>query len=282
MSDGLKSVFFSGVPLGVTERQLRKMFGQAGHVVAFRIMPLLPGKEFMSGFVDYVDGKSADEAISQLDGHLFGESKMKVTSASSRKRARQPPGGGEGASRQVGDAPVGPFMDFKKGFQNLFLPGDQRIEGALRQLPVADAYEAVEQLRILVLERPDDARALLETNPQLSVAVIMILQHAGKLPMDHLPEEAVIRPGNGAGGHTLLSDTAAASSKHNNSENVDGAAAPSAEVIAQVMAIIDGMDPDDVEQISNMTPEQLAAIPDEATRKQLEFLQRQLKIMDSM
>lgn len=263
MSDGLKSVFFSGVPLGVSERDIRKMFSQAGHVVGFRVMPLIPGKEFMSGFVDYVDGKSADEAISQLDGHLFGESKMKVTSAASRKRARQ---------SNTGE--TGPLLEFKKGFQNLFLPGDQRIEGALRQLPVADAYEAVEQLRILVLERPEDARSLLEANPQLAVAVVMILQHAGKLPMDHLPEEAVAR----AGGAVAPIAAPAASSTTSVKDNGQ----PNAEVIAQVMAIIESMDPDDVEQVSKMTPEQLAAIPDEAARKQLEFLQRQLKLMDTM
>ncbi|CUI15474.1 RNA-binding protein, putative [Bodo saltans] len=264
MSDGLKSVFFSGVPLGVSERDIRKMFSQAGHVVGFRIMPLIPGKEFMSGFVDYVDGRSADEAISQLDGHLFGETKMKVTNAASRKRARQPAGG---------DASAGPLLEFKKGFQNLFLPGDQRIEGALRQLPISDAYEAVEQLRILVLERPEDARALLEANPQLAVAVVMILQHAGKLPIDHLPEDAVVR----AGSVSATASTTAATSASSASGDQ-----PTADVIAQVMAIIEGMDPEDVEQISKMTPEQLAAIPDEAARKQLEFLQRQLKLMDSM
>jgi hypothetical protein len=273
MSDSLKSVFFSGVPLGVSERQLRKLFGQSGHIVGFRIMPLLPGKEFMSGFVDYVDGKSADEAISQLDGHLFGESKMKVTNASARKRPRQ--GDRHGGAGSDAQQPTGPMMDFKKGFQNLFLPGDQRIEGALRQLPVADAYEAVEQLRILVLERPDDARTLLESNPQLAVAVIMILQHAGKLPVDHLPEEAVVQAGTAG-------EASVGAPAGSNAEVPPQDEGTSAEVIAQVMAIIEGMDPDDVEQISKMTPEQLAAIPDPAARQQLQFLQKQLKIMDAM
>lgn len=277
MTDVLKSVFFSGVPLSVGERQLRKLFSQSGHVVAFRVMPPLPGKEFQSGFVDYLDGRSADDAMAQLDGFVFGDAKMKVTNATSRKRNRSEVEGGVAS----GGTDAGPLMEFKRDFQNLLLPGDRLIEDALRQLSVAEAYEAIEQLRILVLERPEETRELLENNPQLAVAAVMILQHAGKLPSDHLPPEAIVNPRaattlEDSSNAVTSSSTAAggsASSQH---------ASPSPETIAQVMSIIESMKPEDVEKIINMTPAQLAAIPDEGTRVQLAFLQKQLKLMDAM
>lgn len=60
----------------------------------------------------------------------------------------------------------------------------------LKTTAVEEAYEAVEQLRVLAMERPRDAHHLLQENPALVSAVIMILQHAKRISFGPLPPEA--------------------------------------------------------------------------------------------
>jgi hypothetical protein len=68
--------------------------------------------------------------------------------------------------------------------------GDTVVLNSLRGMATEEAYAAVEQLRVLALERPDEAKMLLQNCPALKSAVVITLQHAGKLARGRLPHEA--------------------------------------------------------------------------------------------
>lgn len=208
-------VFFRGVPLYVTHQELRPHFESVGRVLEFRMMGPAPGKDFRYGEVDYVDEKTAQEAILRLHGHAFGDRTMRVSLMDSRLRKRgrrEGPGyhsygssgrggrGGGWSSSSVGlaaqtvpttDDRGRPFMQFSRGFFDPVLGReDSMVLDVLKRTATEEAYEAVEQLRVLVMERPEDAQRLLQENPALISAVIMVLQHARRIPFGALPPEA--------------------------------------------------------------------------------------------
>lgn len=174
-----------------------------------------PGKDFRYGEVDYVDEKTAQEAILRLHGHAFGDRTMRVSLMDSRLRKRgrkEVPGyhsygssgrggrGGGWTSSSVGlaaqtahatDDRGRPLMQFSRGFFDPVLGReDSMVLDVLKRTSTEEAYEAVEQLRVLVMERPEDAQRLLQENPALISAVIMVLQHARRIPFGALPPEA--------------------------------------------------------------------------------------------
>lgn len=283
MSDVSKtnSVFFSGVPLTANEGLLRKFFAQPGKVLKLRLVQAKPGSSFQSGFVDYLDLRTAQRAVADLNGKLFGDGDVPIRVAmahGSGAASKRPRSGEEGTSTEGGGSAAisGVRVEFPRGYRNPLLPGDACIEQALAHIPASEAYEAVERLRVYVLDYPQEARELLANNPQLAVAVVMILQHAGKLPRDALPAEAIVEPG--ANSVEQLSSSAAAPS-------APAAPAPTAaanQEVAKVMDLISKMSKEQVEKIANMTPAQIDAIPNEGSRKQIAYLQKQLKLLDAM
>lgn len=82
-------------------------------------------------------------------------------------------------------------MQFPRFYTDPILGRDgSLVLDALRGMATEEAYSAVEQLRVLALERPNEAKCLLHNNPALKSAVIMTLQHAGRIPLGSLPRDA--------------------------------------------------------------------------------------------
>ena len=201
---------------------------------------------------------------------------MRVTISTFRKRQRDQQnyhGDRRHAHHQGSDDADhgGPYLDLKPGVVNPILPADKTIESALRACSVADAYEAVEQLRVLAMDRPEEASRLLARHPQLGVAVVMILQHAGKMPMGPLPPEAISQTLT-----TVSNETASAAPQ---AAPVKKHEALSEEVVAHVMKIVESLPEEQVDRISKMTAEDFAKIPDPAQRLQLQTLQKQLHLL---
>ncbi|EKG04849.1 hypothetical protein TCSYLVIO_004088 [Trypanosoma cruzi] len=257
------SVFFTSVPLFVEARSLRKHFESVGHVTDFRLLGPTPGRDFRYGFADYLDFASAEEAIKRLDGTSFGERKMKVTSAAnsrSRKRNRH--------YTHTNEPPVRGGMVFPRGYVDPLLGRDDTsVLECLQRMPVADAYEAVEQLRVLVLERKDEARKLLDSCPALRLAVVMILQHAGRLPYGPLPLDALrhteAHPVNAT--PTAVEEEATQKKADHTEEERD-----------EVIEILTKLSEEDVERIVTMSDEDLDRIPDLAQREQISVLRARL------
>ncbi|GET91556.1 hypothetical protein, conserved [Leishmania tarentolae] len=82
-------------------------------------------------------------------------------------------------------------MQFPRFYMDPILGRDgSLVLDALRNMATEEAYSAVEQLRVLALERPNEAKRLLQNNPALKSAVVMTLQHAGRIPFGSLPRDA--------------------------------------------------------------------------------------------
>ncbi|AIO01109.1 hypothetical protein LPMP_322250 [Leishmania panamensis] len=82
-------------------------------------------------------------------------------------------------------------MQFPRFFTDPILGREgSLVLDALRGMATEEAYSAVEQLRVLALERPTEAKRLLHNNPALKSAVVMTLQHAGRIPFGSLPRDA--------------------------------------------------------------------------------------------
>ncbi|KEG12961.1 hypothetical protein DQ04_01301050 [Trypanosoma grayi] len=257
------SVFFTSVPLFVEEHSLRKHFESVGHITDFRFLGPTPGRDFRYGFADYLDVTSAEEAIARLNGTSFGERTMKVMSAAnsrSRKRHRQQ------ASSTL-EPPVRGGLVFPRGYVDPLLGRDDTsVLESLHSTPVSEAYEAVEQLRVLVLERRAEARKLLESCPALRLAVVMILQHAGRLPYGPLPPEALQHPSS----ETSNATPAAAQE----AEAVTGV--PAEEERDEVIEILTKLSEEEVERIMTMSDADLNRIPDLAQREQMSLLRARL------
>ena len=326
------NVFFSNAPASVTERQLRVLFETAGHIVGIRLKRH-ENKPTAFGFVDFADPKSARAAVKRLNGHLFspssvlgdsgtgvinGEFKLRVVLSSDRLKQRN-----TGTSSSVADASalaaatagvdhtgsmtLGPPMQFPPSFKD-------PISNALRKVSIADAYEAVEQLRVLALEKPHETRVLLEMNPALKVAAVMILQHADRLPF-RLPKEA-LEAADGSDkpsfadlvqrqASAATSGTAATYFSTTAASGATGGEAGSASLFAprplgatsglmakplptttmtpaQLEAKVQGLTEAQLEKLVGMSPQDLEKVP-EPSRSQLRTLQQDLRaVLDSI
>ncbi|KAG5496274.1 hypothetical protein JKF63_02575 [Porcisia hertigi] len=98
----------------------------------------------------------------------------------------------QGQSQQPATDKTGrEMLQFPRFFTDPILGRDgSLVLDALRGMTTEDAYAAVEQLRVLALERPIEAKRLLHNNPALKSAVVMTLQHAGRIPLGALPRDA--------------------------------------------------------------------------------------------
>ncbi|ORC88256.1 uncharacterized protein TM35_000171280 [Trypanosoma theileri] len=267
------SVFFTSVPLFVEEHSLRKHFESVGHITDFRFLGPAPGRDFRYGFADYLDVTSAQEAIQRLNGTSFGERTMKVTSAANsrnRKRHRQ-----HAAATAVAEGAVRGGMMFPRSYVDPLLGRDDTsVLGCLHGIPVSDAYEAVEQLRVLVLERKNEARKLLDSYPALRLAVVMILQHAGRLPFGPLPSEAIQHPNN-ISNNTANSGVATTPAETEESEDTSKAK-HSQEERDEVIEILTKLSEEEVERIVTMSDADLNRIPDLVQREQMSMLRARL------
>ncbi|CCW62859.1 unnamed protein product [Phytomonas sp. EM1] len=273
-----RTVFFTGVPLFMEKAKLRRHFDSFGRSIDFRMFDPAPGKDFRSGLVEYIDERSAAEAISQLNGMAFGGRAMKVIAAAARtgnhggnargKRRREAPGGGGPPVNAEGRE----MMTFPRSFHDPVLGGEETaVLEALRQMPVEDAYEAVEQFRVLALENRQEARALLEEIPALRSAVVVVLQHAGRLPVNaELPAEAFqVRGGAPAEAAGIATTPLAARGGGGKSRTTEAQK-------EEVIQLISKMSKEDVERILLMTDSDLARVADPAQQQQLRELRNRL------
>uniref|UniRef100_A0A6U4S9Z7 RRM domain-containing protein n=1 Tax=Neobodo designis TaxID=312471 RepID=A0A6U4S9Z7_NEODS len=173
------SIYLSNVHESLSDERLEHVLQRAGRVLSLRLMePQRRGAapNTRVGFCDFADNAAAVAAVSIINGFLCPDGSKISAKLSERKRNRD---------EQEDDH----SKEFVFG-SSLAGPGDP-IQVALSGIPVPELYEAVEQLRVMALERPAAARQLLAANPQLRYAVTIVLQHAERVPLV-LPRGAVL------------------------------------------------------------------------------------------
>merc|ERR1711911_288951 len=81
----MTSVFVGNIPYGVTEDQLKDIFGEAGSVVSFRIVhDRETGRSKGFGFYEYQDPSSAQHAMRDLNGYELNGRTLRVDTANRR------------------------------------------------------------------------------------------------------------------------------------------------------------------------------------------------------
>merc|ERR1712137_1078134 len=81
----MTSVFVGNIPYGVTEEQLKDIFGEAGSVVSFRIVhDRETGRSKGFGFCEYQDPSSAQNAMRDLNGYELNGRTLRVDTANRR------------------------------------------------------------------------------------------------------------------------------------------------------------------------------------------------------
>lgn len=193
----------------------------------------------------------------------------------------------------VAEKPLRDTMSFPRFFSDPILGREESLVlDALRGMSTEKAYEAVEQLRIMALERKESARMLLQDNPALKSAIVMILQHAGRLPHGALPVEAYrtsaesIRTSVAATeeeeeGGTAVSPLADGDVTAEVEAEESLTAGITEEERDEVLELIQNMSEEDVERVLTMTAADLEQVPDPFQRKQLEVLQIRLLEMSN-
>ncbi|KAI9604452.1 hypothetical protein KEM48_000687 [Puccinia striiformis f. sp. tritici PST-130] len=178
---GLKKIVFVGnLPYSHSDdlqNQLEQVFATVGPVSNFRItFEKETGKPRGYGFCEYFDTQTADSAIQNLQGSKIGGRALRLDFADfgnhdTRDAGRQPPpvkgrrsggGGQSGGGDNMSNEPNGSSAR-NSGPITTGLPPD---------LPCA---EITGQMKQLVASAPDQARQLLNVNPQLTYALFQAM-----------------------------------------------------------------------------------------------------------
>lgn len=252
------SVFASNIPDSMSEDAIVELMQRSGRVVSIRMMvsqKRTAAPNTVVAFCDFADAISARSAVSALNGYTFANGTRMAVKLADRKRDRH-------ASDEVDTR-----VRFVEG-SSLGLAGDP-IQVALSKLPVEDLYEAVEQLRLLSVERPAVARQLLANNPQLRYAVVLILQHAGRVPLQ-LPREAIF--GEVAASHAAPTTAAEAA------PSTGASATPANDMFAEAERAIAQLTQEELTKLLMLTDADFAGFPP-AEGAHLRALQAELKKM---
>ncbi|KAI7963068.1 hypothetical protein MJO28_001162 [Puccinia striiformis f. sp. tritici] len=204
---GLKKIVFVGnLPYSHSDdlqNQLEQVFATVGPVSNFRItFKKETGKPRGYGFCEYFDTQTADSAIQNLQGSKIGGRALRLDFADfgnhdTRDAGRQPPpvkgrrsggGGQSGGGDNMSNEPNGSSAR-NSGPITTGLPPDlpcgqplaagqsatDQISQTLAAIPPAQLAEITGQMKQLVASAPDQARQLLNVNPQLTYALFQAM-----------------------------------------------------------------------------------------------------------
>ena len=157
-----KSVFVGNITYETTEDQLTPILAEVGPVVSFKLVrDRETGKHKGYGFCQYTDAATAQSAIRNLNGRKCNGRELRVNNASSDGTERSNnnenqsnAGSSSAASAQQRPNGMGPSHALA-------------VKAALDQLSIYEIYEVVKSMKMLVDQRPDDAKKVLLENPSL-------------------------------------------------------------------------------------------------------------------
>ena len=184
-------IFVGNLPYDVTEEALQPLLEKCGKVRNIRLLTdPTTGKLKGFGFCEFADEASALCAIKNLNGREFGGRQLKVDFADKPKLSSAPKP--EQRDSRAGGIPGQPPGNFGG-----FMDGHRQVTNALNTVPLPELYEAMEQLRSLAVNQPEQAKQILYANPQLGLAAFYVLHHMGiyeKDPRQGIPEHRGLRP----------------------------------------------------------------------------------------
>jgi len=169
---GLTNVCFVGnLPYNCTEEQLVETFSQVGHVLNARLVfDHATGRMKGFGFVEFYDNETASSAVRNLSGLDMDGRILRVDHAEPEKT-------GPTAGR-VSTIPTSAALPTNLPTGVAVPPGmsaTDSITQTLATMPPNQLLDIMSQMKSLVTTSPDQARALLNGQPQLTYALFQAM-----------------------------------------------------------------------------------------------------------
>ena len=172
------SVFVGNIAYDTTEDQLVKIFSQVGQVASLRLkFDRETGKPLGFGFVEYHDAEAAASARRNLNNFEINGRRLRVDVPSQTGK-----GAGAGAGGGGGGKSDGGQKRARTDNQQSSLAGGESVAGVVSNMTPQQVYQIVAQMKAMVDATPDQAKALLASNPQLCTAVLQAQILLGMAP----------------------------------------------------------------------------------------------------
>lgn len=151
------------IPYDISEEQLVKVFSEVGRVVAFRLVSDKEQGKFKGyGFCEYEDAETAASAVRNLNDVEVGGRPLRLDFAEMDPMAD----GGRDANKTPAMAPFPGGQPPPPG-----VSATDAITHTIASLPPYQLMDILTQMKALTNTAPEQARALLQGNPQLAYAV---------------------------------------------------------------------------------------------------------------
>ncbi|KND02817.1 uncharacterized protein SPPG_01899 [Spizellomyces punctatus DAOM BR117] len=167
-------VFVGNIPYDLTEPQLIDIFKEVGPVVSFRLVfDRETGKPKGYGFCTFQDAETAASAVRNLNSYDVGGRQLRIDFAESDKEDS----GGAGRAPPPDDRNRNMPQPTQMAPPTV-IPGQSStdvINKTLSSYPPEQMLEVLSQMKFHVQSNPDQVRALLTENPQLSYSLFQAL-----------------------------------------------------------------------------------------------------------
>ncbi|TPX70085.1 hypothetical protein CcCBS67573_g06657 [Chytriomyces confervae] len=170
----------------VTETQLIEIFKEVGPVVQFRLVfDKDTGKPKGFGFCTFQDAEIAASAVRNLNNFEIGGRPIRIDFAEAD--TKDEPNFSHSSSRYDEKPKIA-------AAQPVIATGSSvdAISKALETIPSTQLLEVMAQLKLMAQTAPDQARALLSTNPQLAYAIFQAMLAMGVIDANVL--QRVVQP----------------------------------------------------------------------------------------
>ena len=187
-----RSVFVGNITYDTTEQQVIEILAEVGPVVSFKLIKdAETGKHKGYGFCQYTDIATAQSAIRNLTGRKLNGREIRVNGASSdgTDRSRNNNNNKNNNNNNnnnmmmgVGNSnntPLGQPRQSGMGPSHALA-----VKNALDQLSIHEIYEVVKSMKMLVDQRPEEAKKVLLENPSLALALLQAQFRLGMVQED--------------------------------------------------------------------------------------------------
>lgn len=301
-SNRTRTVFVGNISFDATEEDLRALFGSVGVVNNLRlVIDRDTGKRKGFGFVEFTDQEMAHSAVRNLNELDFHGRTLRVNLAEQdtknpeaavlAKRKRTPDGGPvPPGAVGVGGAGRGGLPPPPVGGEAMRapLPNLDPISAYVERLGRAQMFELALQAKHFAATQEAEAFHLFQSNPQLYSAMHLVIDRLAGPHWPPPPTEAPVSVGASLGVGAWAERVAGVGSGRNPTPPQQPPAQPptqpappqppvkSAEQQRAETAAAMGVDPQQLDQLLNLSPAQLAGLPAEQ-QAQVALLQQQLR-----
>ncbi|BFZ59043.1 hypothetical protein YB2330_000045 [Saitoella coloradoensis] len=169
-------VFVGNIPYDQTEEQMIALFEEVGKVLSFRLVfDRETGKPRGYGFCEFMDHETASSAVRNMNNYDIGGRTLRVDFAESESATKPSNSSNPNPAPSTSTAPpiLPPLPPGTLPPPSLTIP--DAISRTLQTAPPMQLLDILASLKHVIHTAPDQARALLSTQPQLAYAVVQAM-----------------------------------------------------------------------------------------------------------